>query len=703
MIVDDAASIDTDTDRARDLISAAHALLSSERIANEQELLLTTVIEILASGAKVTSEVASQVQQIWPGADVGPLTVDASLHRGVEAGLIHGQDNLVLDQSWALTPAGVAETNATRHWYEEAMSRLASQVAGRATDDFGRISGEQAALWAELLVEVMACGIRRLEAGYEGKVSKRAGGGIAPIGLDGETMFAELRGRSLSSEIMEFLQSCVLAAIDESDPFGNELVSYIATACVLTAVAARRPRAGAGEALGSLAGRRMVLDTPMLVSMLGPTLELSRLQSTIALALKAGTDVIVPKHVLEELLEVVARVERDHIGALTTALANGLNTRIYRATVNEQMLEIFLEAAEEGRYSTWADFRRTAEGLEGACRAWGVTVRVHGNHDPAVVEECRDALTSELERNGSSRADQVIQRDAHSMAMVWRARRRARRAGDNLWPGGWIVTTDRRIASAFVAVDPEDPVPLTLTPGQWATLLTAAVDPPAVRDLVEAAASFVREESMLAIAMKYPPKVALDLARSLSDEAASTTDARIAQLSFDGLLDRAAGHPSISGERLASEVMAKRTKRQAAAASAQRDNWESEERRLREAKRLAEADAEAQRLAVGALATQVSSSGERVGELEQELQDQKTLGQRQATRAVIMTLGLVVLFTAILFGWWWTVLGTALSCAVFWKVSQGWVTNTKTQLGHMLIALVPEGAVLIDLVRSLRG
>lgn len=691
-----------ESDRARDLISAAHALLNSDRIADEQELLLTTVVEVLAGSAMVSSEVAAAVQRIWPGAELTAEVIDSALQRGLEAGLLTTQDTLI-EKAWALTPSGRAETDGTRSWYEDAIARLADQVRDRAREDFGSVTREQAQLWAGLLIDLLARGIRQMESAYEGNVTRRADGGISPVGLDAQVMFDELDKRSVSVEIATFLKSCLLGAIDEADPFGNEIVNYVATACVLTAVAARRSRADATAKLGNLNGLRMLLDTPVLVSLVGVASDAARIEMAIKAAVLLKADVVVPEHVLEELHEVVLRVERDSIGALTTALASGINTRIYRATVNDQILETFLDAAEAGRYKNWSEFRQASEQLSIRLKELGVSVRPHHNYDPAIVMTCRERLIEQLDRAGGGRSDAVIDRDAQSMAMVWRHRRRHRATSSSLWPGGWVVTTDRQMSPAFARVDPADPVAITLTPAQWATLLSECADPPAVRDLVIAAASFVREESMLAIAMRYPPKVALDLARTLNADGVSSTDTRVAQMSLEDLLDQAGGHPSLSGEKLAGRIMERRIRRQTAAADVQREELERARARSEEAREAAEAQLEAERVAREAMARQVGETGMNLAELRAQLAKTEELQPRRTARAAILTVLVMVAFVTLLAGQWWAAAGFALAAMLFHHLSENWITDPRVKNRNLAFAFLPALLSLVDALSGLAG
>jgi hypothetical protein len=251
----------------RDMLSAAHVLLSSDRIANEQELLLSTCVEVLSSGPASLSAIHLGVNSIWPGAHLSPEKIENALVYAQRGGVTATQQN-ASGTDWALTQAGMVEIRATQTWYSDAMGRFASQIQERATQDFGGVTGEQADLWAAILLRIFSDAITASPDAYGGAINKAASGNVRPVALDGAQMRVAIGRLDAPQGTKEFLGACLLAAVDESDPFGNEIVNYVATSCVLHSIIAGRSRAAAQNVLGSLAGQRIVLDTPVLVSYL---------------------------------------------------------------------------------------------------------------------------------------------------------------------------------------------------------------------------------------------------------------------------------------------------------------------------------------------------------------------------------------------------------------------------------------------------
>jgi len=691
----------------REMLSAAHVLLSSERIANEEELLVSTCAEVLAPGPASLDAIHRAVNAIWPGARLTKERIGVVLARAAESGLVATQDTLV-GSDWALTRVGLVEIEATRAWYSDALNRLAAQIQDRATQDFGGVSGEQADLWAATLLQVFSEAITASPDSYSGAISRAASGNVRPVSLNGTRMLQSIQNLSAPEGTKDFLSACLLAAVDESDPFGNEIVNYVATSCVLHSIVAGRSRAASLSSLGSLTEQRVVLDTPVLVAYLGPKDDAERLETVIRLARNAGMEVIAPRHVLDELNEVIDRVEAQVIPGLLEALKGGVSSRVYAGSVNEQVLELFLEATEAGHYRRWQDFADRALNLDAELSALGVVIRDHGNKQRHNVELLANRLKVEVDKTPNHRGAKQIDRDAESMEMVWRARRRAAKDRASLWPGGWLITYDRKVDPAYAKVNTQDMDPLVLTPGQWATLVTETAAAPEVRDLIEAAASFLRQEAVLRIAVKYPPDVALNLARTLEQGGASETDFRVAQLTLVDLLDGAGGQAANSGESISTFVASKRSSRMAAGADIQRLAFESERQRMAQTVSRSAAELSVESKARAAAERASADSSAKIEALKAEKEqaekdraDYVALNGRRTIRVAlsvvaVMAAGLLFVIGLPGFG-----AGTLVGLFIFLNQARGWAMDRSVGSARLFVALVPELFGIWDVSRGL--
>ena len=213
-----------------------------------------------------------------------------------------------------------------------------------------------------------------------------------------------------------------------------------------------------------------------------------------------------------------------------------------------------------------------------------------------------------------------------------------------------------------------------------------------VKELVDAAASLLRRESMLKIATKYPPKIALALAKSLSGEFISDTDLRMAQLKFEDMLDHAAGEEALTGERIASDIASKRSNRLAAAGKEQIQAASSERTRMTE--RILQSDAV------------LEHAERRSAELEERnraLEASQGLEGRKVARAVIITVGVLGTLGLAAIHFWWFAAGTALSTLLFLPQSKKWVSDKQLGVGTLLLSLLPESIALIELLPIVRG
>lgn len=410
-----------------EMLSAAHALLNSDRLTNEKDLLISTCIEILATGPASAGTLTQVVNEIWPGSNIKESSIESALVQALQVGLVGRLETLDSSTDWALAKNGADEIDATRVWLEEAMGRLARQIRDRAREDFGEVSNELASNWATLLLNIFTAEIAKGAALYGGEIQEGAAGNVRPMALDAADMLRAVEDRSLPITTKEFLQGCLIAAVDETDPFGNELVGYVATSCVLHAVAAGRGRSAARGVLGSLKGQRAVIDTPLLLDFLGPDSSSGKIRTLIDGAITASMEVIVPDHVLEELMDVVDRLTDQFIPGLMGALGSGTGAHAYAQTVNEQALELFLTATEAGVYSRWDQFVARARSLRSELTSLGVTVRPHENRDRGNVAWIDQELTAETRKSPIPRTPKAVARDAESIELVWRARRRFNR------------------------------------------------------------------------------------------------------------------------------------------------------------------------------------------------------------------------------------------------------------------------------------
>ncbi|WP_152650569.1 hypothetical protein [Demequina aurantiaca] len=538
-------------------VSAVHELVDSRRASTTADLILSAICHALRPGSKSATDLHEVVAQIWPGSRTSQADIERALLLGKELRHVHQEQGLQ-ESLWALTATGLEDVARHETWVTGIREQTCKEIVVRAWVGLRiEIDLDKAELWLDALVRSLVEGIQASQDAYMGQIGRVGRDTLSPRGLDPKLVIQSLENKLSNSSDVDFLKSLAVAALDPLDTFGNELVSHITVGCVLHSYVAGRDGAAARSRLGKPVGQRALIDTPVLVDLLGPRRVLKPAEFTIAQAVQAGWELVVCEHSLDELSQLIEREVPRIKRAFTEAHENGVRNEWYASLVEDQLPSYCVEGLRDGTYSSLDDMISASNEMRETLERLGVEVRPHGNdRDQSSVELFERALRRDL-GTGRTRSDEVLQRDANSMAMV--ARRRRREKGKT-WPGGWIVTSDKHVSPAYAAVEASDSIPLALTLAQWSTLHSASIEPTSIVDLAQAAASQLIDEAMLLLPARFPADVAMDLARQLSPErGGSEMDFRLAQLSLNSVLDEA-GHKR-SGASLASEVLESRVKR----------------------------------------------------------------------------------------------------------------------------------------------
>jgi hypothetical protein len=684
--------------RAQQLLAAVHSLVCHERIMSEQELLIATASELVIDGAATSPRIAAFVNEVWSPAAIATIRVEEALCTAETAGLLTRAD-VDGESGWALTPAGCQDIDGARGWAEQVFARTRRQLQEMARDSLRELTDVESSLFVRILAVALSDAVREAYLAHLGDVELLADGTLKPVVFERDRALAAIAAAGLPAAGREFLEAALAAALDVTDTFGNDLIGHLATGCLLHAFLAGVGDA-ARERLGTLAGEEFVIETPLLVSLLGPLTEAGPVESTIAIALGVGTKVVVPEHCIDELIELVDGVEGRHLEPLRAAMDDGMRAHTYAAAVEQGILQSWVAALDEGKYQHWSEFKGAAGRLRATLAGLGVTVRPHRNVDRATVKRCRDSLAAHINDVGSRRGANAIDRDAETMAMVLRHRRMA--PIGRLWPGSWVVTPDRKIGPAYGAVSPGDGVPLTITVAQWSTLVARCSSTVTPQDLAQSTAPLLVRDAALAIATRYPPEVALELARTLSaaDEAA-VIDVHVAQMSLDVVIPRDAG--TADGMKLASDVLAKKSRRMRATDQARAVRDGAEVSRAQQIARTATQHADEERHARELADERVETErtrGERataaLADRDDQLRGSQILRRRSVKFAVLMTIGVIAAVACVLAGWLVVGVVTAISLLVVWHQSSDWRQDASARASKMWPAILTEALALIQ-------
>lgn len=680
-------------------VGAVHSLVQASKSATKPDLILAAACHSLRDGDKTTDELRSVVTRVWPGARVGVEDVETSLSMGAELGLLHPVTGLDEARLWQLTPRGVDDVQRQVDWVSSLRERTAAALRIKAKSDLGlKISSPQAELWLERIVGALIAGITASQDAYLGRVDHLVGKRLSPRKVDRNLVLSHLDDLQSEASIIEFLKACTVSALDPLDPFGDELVSHITTGCVLHSYVAGRESAAVLDALGSPVSQRALIDTPVLVELIGPSRVSQSVTLTIATAVEAGWDVVVCQHSIDELIGVIELEVPQIREQFTQAHARGIKEEWYASLAPNQLPSFAIEVLRDGTYKSIDQMVGAAKSIAQRLQGLGVIVREHFNdNDRPNVDRCRVALEREVA--GTHRSNNAIQRDAESMALIWRRRRRQETG--NRWPGGWIITPDRHLSAPYAEIARGDRVALTLSVSQWSTLLSVTVPPVDVVGLAEAAASQLVEEAMWLLPSRFPSDVALELAERLSPErGGSETDIRYAQMTLDLALD--AEHSERTANAIAADVLAARVKRQERIARLQVEGADAAVADAEASRKAAEALAEAHAKDARSAREEIQSSNTLVSNLEVELAWHRLRLKRVLVSVGIVALGVLAIATAFLLKAWPLVIvvmvgGLAFGCWVLYQ----WCRSETAKLGRILWAAIVQGLGLVSAVVGL--
>jgi hypothetical protein len=237
-----------------------------------------------------------------------------------------------------------------------------------------------------------------------------------------------------------------------------------------------------------------------------------------------------------------------------------------------------------------------------------------------------------------------------------------------------------------------------MRPAQFAVLLTVASPGSEASALVEAAASYVRQEAMVTMAIKYPPSTAIRLAEELGESGFSSTDERVAQMTLTGLIDGVDGSAP-TGDQVLAQVLARRVRRTSEAQSQQREVLKSRSNDMDEVLVKSGERLKAEREARAELE---QKSGDAVKEnvaLRRQLADERVFGRRKMVAVAVAVLGLVAVVVSFLAGGIGTPIAFFMSVVFFLLQAREWVSKVEFRWTWFLLALIPQVFAVIDIAR----
>jgi ElaB/YqjD/DUF883 family membrane-anchored ribosome-binding protein len=619
-------------------ILAVERTLHSDRLADEVDILLESVMVSLQQGPLPQRELVARVKDMWPGAGLEEQSILGAALLGVRERLLAEQDSIDGEVGFAL----VAETGSARQATEraDAVLQRTREAVSREFATIGvHLLDDEAEQITSILIDALNAGIREAFAAYEGRVHFRTKSSLIPERFSDEAITTSLAEAGLADEMHDPVRALASAAIDPTSRFGTEIVTQLAIGYILHAFVGRRDQAADIELLGHLSGAQLLIDTPHLLGLSGRTSTADALLQTLRTAVASNLRVIIPSHCMTELNGVLDGAEAGGaVDRFRQALSEGDDPYDLRQSTQDEALQAWMSHNQPGNPCSWEQYRRHVYDMRTTLVGEGFNfMKVPDFREAQVLmNECRYTLYDVLIEN--PRAGQPVDgpprtallHDAATLALAIRAREKER-GRKRFWPWAWVLTPDRRMHEAYKRLRPDDEFPLTLSIAQLAAILGSFVMPASARDLAKAAANLMSMETLLQVSTRYPPEAAVGIANSLRLSGYhSEIDLRTAQqISLDDLFDE----EGLPGEdvigRVAGRVSSLRATRRERIAQleSERVNRERDEALASVARIREEAEAAARESS-----TERRLGKEREAALEAKLKDELEARQRAEKR-----------------------------------------------------------------------
>lgn len=494
-------------------LAAAHAALDHGRREWRSDILISSVIEILASQGVLTErQLHLKVKGLWLTNAVDRATLRSALQWAEKENLVERRQR-THDDCWATTSTSAQEAEEYKKSAIATLTEFEQDIQERL-DVLGEgresITERQARNLAHTLVAAFLAGSESVFSGVKQVADPSK---LDAIYFDPDTVAAHLREHVQSADTQQNLISLANAAIDPRSEFGTEILHLIVTGRVLQGMLARRDLAGPSPASGTM----LLLDTSVLVYRLyadGPQPKM--LEDLLETSHAAGCRIVVTRAVLNEWASLWRAAEKEvqsHANS-ATGIPSGTGRFLKNPAVRGWLWNV---NDDNRRRQTWPEFRKRYSHIESWLLQHNVQVIENGEANPDLVEQLRQKLVS-LPDSAQLRTATTARTDAYSAALVAEAREREPAP----IPRSWFIAQDRLTNRAYRGVR-RDTFPLTATVETWLLMMsvTKTQNPDEACNLAELVGEAVILNSFLAVSAGFTVDDLVDLADVLNaDETA---------------------------------------------------------------------------------------------------------------------------------------------------------------------------------------
>lgn len=519
-------------------LAAAHAALDPERGEWRSDILISSLIEILAVNRALDErQLLGQVKKMWQTEVVDKKQLRQALERAEESGLVERRPRS-RETWWAASPASMNDAKADRAWADSIIERFKDELGKRLLellDNHQPIEQSRQQNYTRDLISAFMAGSQRV---FQGVAKSGDPHSLSDIDFDLPAVNGYLEGRSFPRELENALKALALAAMDPNDKFGNEILRLIVAGQVLQGMIRRRDLAGPNW----IAGSTLVLDTSVLIYRLdhkGPQARL--LEEVLRMSRDIHCNIVVTRAVINEW-------NRLWRGAASDAQAGAskftdLPQRLI-VEVRNPMLRSW-----QCRALTWTEFERRFRHIEFWLRDHGIRIIEDEQADPDLVELMRaELLRLSAEARQPMRTEAAALTDAVSATVV----AKARSLNSSLAPSAWFIAEDRFTDEAYHTVWPDDRFPVASSLEVWLLLLSTAKadEPKQAGHLAETIGDAVIQKSFLTVSAGYSVSELLDIGDLLKNGSSGDPEELAADVRTDILALAKMSSPHVPAELL---------------------------------------------------------------------------------------------------------------------------------------------------------
>ena len=673
------ASIKTDEQdlRVAQLV-ASYSLLAPKRRDRRRDIVLSTLVTVLAERPSTSApRLFRAIREMWKTSTLTDDALTGALEDARAAGLIaeHNQNG---ERIYSVSSDAAEETRHDQDYVVNLMREFQDQISERSAG-YPKISGERQQQ-ERLMREVLTAIAKACQDSYAISAPGTSKS-VRPLSIS-QSAIIQYAKKLEPASIRNPVRDLALDALDNGEPFGNEVVHLIVVSGLLLGLTTQRGIA----TKPSLEHMKVILDTSSMIGLVNPSHhpENKTIHELISLSDRCDAKLVVAQHTIDEWRRLWdgADSEMKYAERRVEAITSPILVRL----VNNPFVVAYVNYRNSGGTHNWIRWSERARDLRRLLGGLPIAIENYVERDEA-DQKCWEKLFSMLQElsddtRGKGRTRAAAEADATTATMIakWREQHGQSSAvfvaRDNL--------TNRAYAQCF-----PDAQPLVIWPTVWFQYVGCLIvdDPVSQIYIADLIADVAVRDTVLAMAGSHTLDEVLDFSDLLTSENIEIS-AQLARDLDDPLLFDAvdALHQEVGEDFLirARAAIARRASRRNQRAANREARLQSEKEEMQKAVDARSAEADAHR-------SRADSEQQRADNVTRELVEvsESKLRLQRASHAVVASS--VALFLLVALSEWgflngWAILLGVLASIAGVLYAYHWVGNTKSTPWRMWIA-----------------